>query len=174
MSQQARCSIPRKFSALDLPPALVATQRTTILRSLCPRPPVWRNQLHASARQFCIQSVRFVGVVADETRRELPDEPVRERGLHQSDFMRRGTLDVDSNREPLTIRDGHDLRPLAALRLAHHAGPSLLSWREAPVDERFLQVQMAFVVESLGEHFHDAPQHARAYPLLKPPVAGLI
>jgi hypothetical protein len=58
--------------SLDLPPALVATQRTTILRLLCPRPPGWRNQLHASPRQFCIQSVRFVGVVADETRRELP------------------------------------------------------------------------------------------------------
>lgn len=63
--------------SLDLPPALAATQRATILRSLRPRPPVWRNQLHASARQFCIQSVRFVGVVADETRRELPDKAVR-------------------------------------------------------------------------------------------------
>ena len=63
--------------------------------------------------------------------------------------------------------------PLPAFRLAH-AGASLLGWREAPVDERFLQIQIAFVVECLGEDFEDAPQHAGADPLLKPPVAGLI
>jgi hypothetical protein len=48
------------------------------------------------------------------------------------------------------------------------------SWRQAPIDEGFLQIQMAFVVEGMGEHFQDPPQHARANPLLKPAVAGLI
>jgi hypothetical protein len=33
---------------------------------------------------------------------------------------------------------------------------------------------MAFVMECLGEGFEDAPQHAGADPLLKPPVAGLM
>ena len=63
--------------------------------------------------------------------------------------------------------------PRAAFRLAH-AGASLLGWREAPIDERFLQIQIALVVERLSEDFEDAPQHADADPLLKPPVAGLI
>jgi hypothetical protein len=46
-------------------------------------------------RQIGIQSVRLVGVVADQTRRELADKSRRKCGVNQSDFMRRGTLDVD-------------------------------------------------------------------------------
>src|SRR5262249_36738694 len=38
----------------------------------------------------------------------------------------------------------------------------------------FLQIQIAFVVESLGEDLENAPQHTRAHPLLKPPVARLL
>jgi hypothetical protein len=87
--------------------------------------------------------------------------------------MRRGALHVHRNGQALPIRDGHDLRPLAALGLAHR-GATLLSWREAPVDERFLQIQIAFVVERLREDFEDGPQQAGADPVLKSPVAGLI
>src|SRR5262245_17232764 len=86
--------------------------------------------------------------------------------------MRRGTLDVDGDRAPLPIGDRHDLRPLAALRLAH-ARASPLGGCEAATDERFLQIQKALVVEGLREDFENGPQHARADPLLKPPVAGL-
>ena len=42
------------------------------------------------ARQFRVQPVRLVGVVADETHRQLIDKPLRECGVHQSDFLRRG------------------------------------------------------------------------------------
>jgi len=93
--------------------------------------------------------------------------------VHQCDFVRRGALDVDGDRAPLTIGDSHDLRPLAAFRFAD-ASASLLGWREAPIDERFLQIQIALVAQCLSEDFEDAPQHADADPLLKPPVAGLI
>jgi hypothetical protein len=44
---------PRKES-LDLPTPSVATQWTTVLRSVRSRLPMWRNQLHASPGQFCI------------------------------------------------------------------------------------------------------------------------
>src|SRR5262249_58838606 len=80
--------------SLDLPAPLVATQRTTVLRLVCSGPPVWRNQLRASAGQFCIQSVRLVGVVADETRWERPDEPLCQGRTHQRHFMWRGALNV--------------------------------------------------------------------------------
>jgi hypothetical protein len=40
--------------------------------------------------------------------------------------------------------------------------------------ERFLQIQMIFVVECLREDFEDAPQYPGAHPVLKSPVAGLI
>ena len=105
--------------------SFVATQRSTVLRRLFPGPPVRSDQLYATACKFRIQPVRRVGVVPDETLRWLPDKPLRERGVYQSDFMGRGALDVDGDRAPLTIGDSHDLRPLAALRLAH-AGASPL------------------------------------------------
>ena len=65
---------------------------------------MWSDQLHATARQFRVQSVRLVGVVADETRRELTDKPLSKRGVYQCDFVRRGALDVDGDREPLDDR----------------------------------------------------------------------
>jgi len=39
-----------------------------------------------------------------------------------------------------------------------YAGPTLLRGREASVDERFVQIQIAFVVHRLRENFEDAPQ----------------
>ena len=93
--------------------------------------------------------------------------------VDQGDFVRRGTLDVNRDGESAAIGDRHDLRALPALRLAH-AGASLLRWCEAPIDEGFLQIQIAFVVEGLGEDLENAAQHTRAHPLLKPPVARLI
>ena len=65
--------------------------------------------------------------------------------MHKRHFMRRGALNVNSDGKALPIRDGHDFRPLAALGLAHGSA-SVLGGREASVDERFLQIQMAFVV----------------------------
>ena len=47
---------PRK-EAFDLPSPPVTSQRATVLRPPCPRPPVRRNQFHATAREFRIQSV---------------------------------------------------------------------------------------------------------------------
>jgi hypothetical protein len=78
---------PRKES-LDFPTPSVATQRTTVLRSVRSRLPRWRNQLHASPSQFCIQAVQFVCVVADETRGERPDKSLGKGRPHQCHFMR--------------------------------------------------------------------------------------
>jgi hypothetical protein len=80
---------------------------------------------------------------------------------------------VNRYRESAAIGNRHDLRALPALRLAH-AGASVLGSCEAPIDEGVLQIQIAFVVERLGEDLENAPQQTRAHPLLKPPVARLI
>ena len=93
--------------------------------------------------------------------------------MHQRHVMRRGALNVNGDGKALPILDGHDFRPLAALGLAHGSA-SMLGGREASVDERFLQIQIAFVVERLRENFEEAPKQAGADPLLKSPVAGLI
>src|SRR4030095_5691444 len=99
--------------SLYLPPPSVATQRATVLRPLFPGPPVRTDQLYATPCKFRIQSVRLVGVVADETHWELLDKSLIKICFHQSDFRGGGPLDMDGAREPLTIGDGHDLRSLA-------------------------------------------------------------
>src|SRR5688572_15400262 len=111
--------------------------------------------------QFRVQTVRLVGVIANETGWKLPDEPIRKRGVYQLDFLRSGALDVNGDRTPVTIGDGHDLRPLTALRLAH-AGATPLGRREAPAVEGFLQIQLASVVECLGEDLEDVRRNTRA------------
>jgi hypothetical protein len=64
---------------------------------------------------------------------------------------------------------------LLALMLALVGTYGVLSFTvRAPVDKGVLQIQIAFVEECLGEDLEDAPQHARADPLLKPAVARLI
>jgi hypothetical protein len=113
------------------------------------------DQFHATAGQVGIQAVGLVGVVTDETHRERRDKPLREGCVDQGDFVRRGTLEVNRDRESAAIGDRHDLRAFPALRLAH-ASASLLRWCEAPIDEGFLQIQIAFVVERLGEALENA------------------
>jgi hypothetical protein len=52
--------------ALDLPPTLVATQRSAILGlGLLPIAPVGRNHLHAELGQLSVQRIRVVRPVAD-------------------------------------------------------------------------------------------------------------
>ena len=46
--------------------------------------------------------------------------------------------------------------------------------RKFSASRLYRTIQIAFVVECLGKDLEDAPQHARADPLLKPPVAGLL
>jgi hypothetical protein len=75
--------------------------------------------LHSSPGQFSIQSVRLVGVVANETFWERADKPLCEGRMHQRDFMRRGALNVNSDGKALP-------------------NASVLGGREASVDERFL------------------------------------
>jgi len=67
---------------LDLPPASIATQLATVSSPLFPRSTVRRDQRHATASQVRIQSVRLIGVVADEMHRELIDKPLSKGGLY--------------------------------------------------------------------------------------------
>ena len=118
--------------SFDRPSPSVAPQRATVLRPRCPGPPVWRNQFHAMARQFGIQTVRLVGVVADETRWELADKSLRECGVNQGDFMWRGTLDVDGDRAPLPIGDRHDLSNLFRCFVFPTQAPPCLAGAKLP------------------------------------------
>ena len=69
----------------------------------CSRYAVRGDQFYATAGQVGIQAVRLVGVVTDETHRERLDKPLREGCVDQGDFVRRGTLDVNRDRESAAI-----------------------------------------------------------------------
>src|SRR5512138_2198988 len=88
-----------------------------------PSPAVRRDQFYPLAGEGLIQAIRLIGVVANEPYRLLPDKPLREGRVDQGDFVWRGTLGVSGDRESPAIGDGHDLRALAAIGLAH-AGPA--------------------------------------------------
>jgi hypothetical protein len=83
------------------------------------------DELHALVCQFRVQSVRLIGVIANETGWKLPDEPISKRRVYQFDFMRRGALDVNGDRTPVTIGDGHDLDLLPRFVLPAQAPPRL-------------------------------------------------
>jgi hypothetical protein len=44
---------------------------------------------------------------------------------------------------------------------------------EAPIDERFADIQPTLTPQIFRQSFEDAPHDAGAHPLLKTPVAGL-
>src|SRR5262245_16560856 len=96
----------------------------------------------------------------------------RECGVHQGDFMRRSTLDMDGDRAPCRSAIAMIFDPCRVVLPTHVPPP--LGGCEAAIDERFLQIQLAFAVERLREGFEDGPQYAGAHPVLKSPVAGLI
>ena len=81
-SEAAEVLEPGKES-LDLPPPSIAAERATVLCPLFPRSAVRSDQLNATACQFRIQSVRLVGVVADEMHWELLDKPLSKSRFHQ-------------------------------------------------------------------------------------------
>ena len=73
---------------LDLPASPVAAQRATVLGGLLAVAAMRRNQLDVVALfQFGIQAVAVVGLVADQSRRELIEEAVGEHLFDELAFV---------------------------------------------------------------------------------------
>ena len=132
-----------------------------------------RDELHATAIQLCTQFVGVVGGVANETLWSFPNKPLRECDTHKRDLMWRCALQVHRDRKTVPVGYRHDLGPLPALGLADPFA-SVRGWCKAAVDEGFLEVKVALIVQGFGEDLEYAFQNAVAYPLLKPAMASLI
>ena len=87
--------------------------------------------------------------------------------------MWRGALYVHRHWQAMPVRYRHDLRPLAAFRLAD-AEPSLLGGCETAVNECLPQVKVTLIMERLSDDGEDVLQHSGPNPLLKTPMAGLV
>ena len=79
---------------------------------MCPGPAVRRDQFYPLAGQGRIQAIRLIGVVANEPHRLLPDKPLREGRVDRGDFVWRGTLDVNGDRESPAIGRHYDVKSL--------------------------------------------------------------
>lgn len=108
----------------DFPSPLVASQLPPILRlRLLPILFVRRDHLYVEARKFCIQWVRVIGFVADQSLRFLIREPLNESFSNKGDFMRRSRLRIDGERKTIAVCHCHELRTLAPLGFSDFEAP---------------------------------------------------
>lgn len=103
---------PRE-EAFDLPAAAIPAELSAILR-LAPAAAVGRDQLDvALRRQAGVQSIRIVGLVADQSDRRFAEELGVEGLLDERDFAGACTCDSNGERKTTAVCDCHDLGPLA-------------------------------------------------------------
>jgi hypothetical protein len=116
---------PRK-QPLHFPPPLVASQLPPILRlHLLPVALVRRDHLYVERFKLCIQRVRVVRFIADQSLRLLIYEALNESFSDKSDFMRRSRLSVDGDRKTSRVCHCHELRTLAPLGFSDFSAPFL-------------------------------------------------
>ena len=117
---------------LDLPAASIPPQRTTVLGGwFLPVTPMRRDQFDRSFRQTLAQRITVVGLVRDHALRLLawstrttPRDGDRRQGrLQQVHFRRRGRVQVDSQRNTLTVDHHHPLCAFPPLGFAHSRPP---------------------------------------------------
>jgi hypothetical protein len=116
---------PRK-QPLDFPAPLVAPQFPPVLRlRFLPVALVRRNHFNVEHLKVCIQRVRVVCLIANQSFRFLRSEALDESFPDKSDFMRRSRLCVDGDRKTSRVCHCHELRTLAPLGLSHFEAPFL-------------------------------------------------
>ena len=146
----------------DLPSAFVTTKFAAILlRTLSFSPSA------VGGDDFCaelfgkspIQRVAVIGLVADQSLRDLFDEARFHCQLGQSHFSRRSACRANGERKTMAVCDCHDLAAFAPFGLPDQE-PSFFGGSETAVDETFSQIKFPPVLQILSdsqEHIlHDA------------------
>jgi hypothetical protein len=111
---------------LDLPTTTVTAQSAPVLcRRLDPVRLVRRDHLDAPARQFSIERVAVISLVADQPLRKLSGKTLSENISDKGDFMRRSTRRVGGERKTMSVCHTHEFRAFAPLGGAHSAPPFL-------------------------------------------------
>ena len=116
---------PRKQS-LNFPAAFVAAQHSAVLRScFLPIRLVRRNHLDALRAQLCIQPVRIVSLISDQSAGPLGGKTLEQSFSDKGDFMRRSRLCVNGEWKTSRVCHRHELRAFAPLSLSHFCAPFL-------------------------------------------------
>jgi hypothetical protein len=109
------------------PTSAVAAQRTTILRRRLALSTMRCDHLDATAfGQISIQAVTVIGLVADQSRREVIEE-----AFDEFAFVRRSAFDTNGKRKTVIIGESDDFRALAAFGEPDREAPFFAPVKEA-------------------------------------------
>jgi hypothetical protein len=99
---------------LDAPAVAVAAQLPAILSLVLPRGQVRRDHLDAHGRQFGVEPIAVVGLVADEFLRQRLDEAGLQGFNDKPLFMSLTTRNPNGERKAMAVCHCHDLGRFAA------------------------------------------------------------
>src|SRR5918912_4424973 len=112
--------------SFNLPPSLVAPERSTILRRrFLPIRLVGRDHLNTLLPEFCVKRVRVVSFVANQSLWLFSGKNLSESCLDKGDFMRASRRRVDGERKTSAVCHRHELRTFAPLGRSHPWPPFL-------------------------------------------------
>src|SRR6266576_835751 len=119
--------------AFHFPPALIAAQRSAILRARLASIPAMRgDQFDASRRQSLAQRIAVIGAIRNHPLRFLACSPTAtspghvnrsQRLFREPDFVRGGRVKLHSQRNTLAVDHHHPLRALAPLGFSDFRAP---------------------------------------------------
>ena len=124
--QNSSAVLQPREQALDFPAPSVAPQLPPVLRlRLLAILFVRRNHLYIKPLKLCIQRVRIIRLVTDQSLRLLIDKALDQSFSHKGDFMRASRIRVDGDRKTSSVCHCHELRTLAPLGFSDFCAPFL-------------------------------------------------
>jgi hypothetical protein len=116
----------------DLPPTLVAAQRTPILGpGLLPVPTMRSNHLHAEVGEFCVKEIGVVGTISNQALGQRVDESRVERGGDEAALVRRSRGGTHGERKTSAVCHCHEFRTFAPLGRTNTSAPFLATMNVA-------------------------------------------
>ncbi len=107
---------------LDLPPAAIAAERTTVL-GLAPIRAVGGDEFDAALGEPRVEPIAVVGAVPDQALRERAEEALLQGLFDEGDFGRASTCDINGERKTSAVCNCHDLGALALTSIADEEAP---------------------------------------------------
>ena len=109
---------------LNFPAAAPTAKGSAVLSNGLTVGTMRRDELDAiRGREMVIEPVTVVALVADQSRREVADEPSGECGVDEGDLMRRSAGHVDGDRKTMAVANRHDFAALTAASRADGGAP---------------------------------------------------
>ena len=155
--------------ALHGPAALVAPQGPAILRGFESVGAMRGDHLDAARSERSVQRIAVVGFVADDALGVVVADHEVKQSLDQSTLVRPSLGGVGGNRETFGIDQQHDLHSLADARNPD-AVAALAGLAEGCVYKAFVELEAAALLHAPTGFAHDALEHARSGPAVKPVV----